>query len=69
MKTQMFLKVLIERLDFYLENLSKLPDKFIDTRLVLFVQLLICLLCYGSIQAAQLTIIDRCVFPIPSSFK
>ncbi len=69
MKLQTSLQVLIERLDYYAESISKLPDKFIDTRVVLLVQLLICLICYSSIQAAQLTIIDRCLAPIPSSFK
>lgn len=59
----------LERLNFYAERLAMLPDKFIDTRVVLLVQLLICFIVYSSIQAAQLNIVDRCIVPIPSSFK
>lgn len=68
MNPQTPLQILIERLDSYAETVAKLPDKFIDTRVILLVQLLICLICYSSIQAAQLTIVDRCIVPIPSSF-
>jgi hypothetical protein len=64
MKPQNFL----ERLNFYAERLAILPDKVIDTKVVLLVQLLICFIVYASIQAAQLSIVDRCIVPIPSSF-
>jgi len=69
MKPPTSLQLLIERLDSYAESVAKLPDKFIDTRLVLLVQLLICFICLTCIQAAQLNIVDRCIAPIPSSFK
>jgi len=64
MKPQNFL----ERLNFYTERLAILPDKVIDTKVVLLVQLLICFIVYTSIQAVQLSIINRCIVPIPSSF-
>jgi hypothetical protein len=63
------MKPFLERLNFYLERIALLPDKTIDTRVVLLVQLLICFITYTSIQAAQLALIDRCIVPIPSSFK
>jgi hypothetical protein len=62
------MKILLERLNFYAERLAMLPDKVIDTKAVLLVQLLICFIVYTSIQAAQLSIVNRCIVPIPSSF-
>ena len=62
------MKNLLNRLNFYIERLAILPDKVIDTKVVLLVQLLICFIVYASIQAAQLSIVNRCIVPIPSSF-
>jgi len=46
----------------------QLPTKFVDTRFVILVQIISCLIIYSAILVAQLTIVDRCVVPLPSSF-
>jgi hypothetical protein len=62
------MKTFLERLNSYVERVAVLPDKVIDTKLLLMVQLVICLIVYSSILAAQMRIVDRCIVPLPSSF-
>lgn len=62
------MKTFLERLNSYVERVAVLPDKVIDTKLILMVQLVICLVFYSSIVTAQLRIVDRCIVPLPSSF-
>ena len=62
------MKTFLERLNSYVERVAVLPDKVIDTKLILMVQLVICLIVYSSIVTAQMRIVDRCILPLPSSF-
>jgi hypothetical protein len=50
------------------ERYQQLPNKFVDTRFVLLVQVIFCLITYGAIVTAQIKVIDSCVLPLPSSF-
>jgi hypothetical protein len=50
------------------ERYQQLPNKFVDTRFVLLVQLIFCLITYAAIVTAQIKVIDSCVLPLPSSF-
>jgi hypothetical protein len=56
-----------QRLYDTLDKISKLPDKFIDTNVILVALLLQFLLIYGGIAVAQLKIVNSCIVPIPSS--
>ncbi len=58
----------IDYIYFWAEHYKSLPDKFIDTKLVIFLQLLICVFLYACILSGQLSVINRCAFPVPSSF-
>jgi hypothetical protein len=50
------------------EKYQELPNKFVDTRFVLLVQVIFCLITYSAILTAQMRVVDSCVFPLPSSF-
>ncbi|MEG4453835.1 hypothetical protein [Microcoleus sp. N9_A1] len=50
------------------ERYMALPDKIIDTRAVFLAQLAMCAFLYAAIVVAQMTIVNRCIVPIPSSF-
>jgi hypothetical protein len=50
------------------ERYQQLPNKFVDTRFVLLVQVIFCLITYAAIVTAQIKVIDSCVLPLPSSF-
>jgi len=54
------------------ERYQELPNKFIDTRFVILVQIIICLLIGVTNLHLQRLVIDRCVTPViptPSSAK
>jgi hypothetical protein len=59
-----FVKVLYDTADKYQE----LPNKFVDTRFVLLFQVIFCLITYSAIVTAQMSVVNSCVFPLPSSF-
>jgi hypothetical protein len=50
------------------ERYQQLPNKFVDTRFVLLVQVIFCLITYAAIVTAKIKVIDSCVLPLPSSF-
>jgi hypothetical protein len=50
------------------ERYQQLPNKFVDTRFVLLVQVIFGLITYAAIVTAQIKVIDSCVLPLPSSF-
>ena len=50
------------------ERYQELPNKFVDTRFVLLFQVIFCLITYSAIVTAQMSIINSCVVPLPSSF-
>ncbi len=50
------------------ERYQQLPNKFVDTRFVLLVQVIFCLITYAAIVTAQLKVVDSCLVPLPSSF-
>jgi len=55
-------------IDNAVQKYSELPNKFVDTRFVVLVQLIFCLITYAAIVTAQIKVIDSCVLPLPSSF-
>jgi len=50
------------------ERYQQLPNKFVDTRFVLLFQVIFCLITYSAIVTAQMSVVNSCVFPLPSSF-
>lgn len=56
-----------QRLYDTLDKLSKLPDKFIDTKVILIALTFQCSILYGAVAVAQLNAVNACITPIPSS--
>lgn len=50
------------------ERYQKIPNKFVDTRFVLLFQVIFCLITYSAIVTAQMSVVNSCVFRLPSSF-
>ncbi len=50
------------------DKILQLPTKFVDTRFLILVQFIVCLIIYSAVLVAQMSIVDRCVVPLPSSF-
>ncbi len=49
------------------DKILQLPTKFVDTRFVLCVQIMFSLSLLALIAIGQLSVINSCVMPIPSS--
>lgn len=59
----------LDNFNVWLEKVAKLPDKFIDTNLIMLVQTIYFLIIFGAIAVNQLTVVNRCIVPIPSSLS
>ena len=62
------MKKFFQSLHFHAERYMALPNKILDTRAIFVGQIIFCLVVYGAILTAQLTIVNRCILPVPSSF-
>jgi hypothetical protein len=56
-----------QRLYDTLDKLSKLPEKFIDTNVILVALTIQFFVLYGAVAVAQLNAVNACITPIPSS--
>ena len=61
---QLFAKAIDDAVDKY----QQLPNKFVDTRFVLLFQVIFCLITYSAIVTAQMSVVNSCLVPLPSSF-
>lgn len=67
MKKDFYLRI-VKALNDEVQKYQQLPNKFVDTRFVILVQIIFCLITYAAILTAQIKVVDSCVLPLPSSF-